>query len=63
MFDSLRDLHQQQRVRRLSTGDTPEKLAEDARRGRRGAPARYRSAGEPALKAALAMWLYRSPLR
>jgi hypothetical protein len=38
-------------------------LAEDARRARRGAPARYRSSAEPALKAAVAMWLYRSPLR
>lgn len=63
MFDSLRDLHERRRVRHLRTGHTPEKLAEDARRERCGAPARYRSSAEPALKAALAMWLYRSPLR
>jgi hypothetical protein len=44
-------------------GNTPEKLAEDARRARRGTPARYRSSAEPALKAAVAIWLYRSPLR
>jgi hypothetical protein len=63
MFESLRDLHEQRYTRRLRTGNTPEKVAEDARRDRRGPPARYRSSAEPALKAALAMWLYRGPLR
>jgi hypothetical protein len=63
VFDALRELHEQRRIRRLRTGNTPEKLAEDARRALRGAPARYRSSAEPALKAAVAMWLYRGPVR
>ena len=53
----------QRRARHPRTGNTPEKLAEDARRARRGTPAQYRSSAEPALKAAVAIWLYRSPLR
>jgi hypothetical protein len=53
----------QRRIRNLRTGNTPEKLAEDARRARRGTQARYRSSAGPALKAAVAMWLYRGPLR
>jgi hypothetical protein len=56
-------VREQRRIRNLRTGDTPEKLAEDARRARRGTPGRYRSSAEPALKAAVAMWLYRGPLR
>jgi hypothetical protein len=44
-------------------GDTPEKLAEDARRVRRGAPCVYRSTAVPALKAAAVMWIFRGPLR
>jgi hypothetical protein len=63
MFDSLREPGERRPARHLRRGDTPEKVAEDARRARRGAPARYRSSAEPALKAAVAMWLYRSPLR
>jgi hypothetical protein len=63
MFDALRDLRMQRRISRLRTGNTPEKLAEDARRARRGTPARYRSSAAPALKAAVAIWLYRGPLR
>jgi hypothetical protein len=51
------------RARHPRTGNTPEKLAEDARRQRRGAPARYRSSAEPALRAAVAMWLFRGPVR
>jgi hypothetical protein len=61
--DSRRDVREQRRIRNLRTGNTPEKLAEDARRARRGTRAPYRSSAEPALKAAVAMWLYRSPLR
>jgi hypothetical protein len=60
---TLRDVRERRRVRRLRTGNTPEKLAEDARRARRGTPARYRSSAVPALKAAVAMWLWRGPLR
>jgi hypothetical protein len=63
MFDSLRDLRTQQRISKPRTGNTPEKLAGDARRARRGTPARYRSSAESALKAAVAIWLYRSPRR
>jgi hypothetical protein len=62
-FGSLRDRRERRRVCSLRTGNTPEKLAEDARRARRKMPARYRSSAEPALKAAVAMWLWRGPLR
>jgi hypothetical protein len=52
------------RLLRIATvGDTPEKLAEDARRARRGAPYVYRSTAVPALKAAAVMWIFRGPLR
>ena len=63
MFDFSRDLRTQQRPSKPRTGNTPEKVAEDARRARRGTPTQYRSSAEPALKAAVAIWLYRSPLR
>ncbi len=59
----LRDVRERRHLRSLRTGNTPEKLAEDARRARRGTPSRYRSSAVPALKAAVAMWLWRGPLR
>jgi hypothetical protein len=62
-FGSLRDWRERRRLFGPRTGKTPEKLAEDARRARRKTPARYRSSAEPALKAAVAMWLWRGPLR
>jgi hypothetical protein len=43
-------------------GDTPEKLAEDARRARRDPPYVYRSTAVPALKAAAVMWIFRGPV-
>jgi hypothetical protein len=60
---NLRDVRERRRVGNPRTGNTPEKLAEDARRARRGTPPRYRSSAVPALKAAVAMWLWRGPLR
>jgi hypothetical protein len=55
-----RDWREGRRLRRANTGDTPEKLAEDARRG---APYVYRSTAVPALKAAAVMWIFRGPVR
>jgi hypothetical protein len=60
---SPREWRERRRLRRARTGNTPEKLAEDARRARRGAPYVYRSTAVPALKAAVAMWIFRGPLR
>lgn len=51
------------RLRRARAGNTPEKLAEDARRARRGAPSVYASSAVPALKAAVVMWIWRGPVR
>jgi hypothetical protein len=53
------------RVRGLTTGNTPEKLARtrDARRARRDTAVRYGSSAGPAPKAAVAMWLWHGPLR
>jgi hypothetical protein len=60
---SPRDWRERRQLRRASTGNTPEKLAEDARRARRGAPYVYRSTAVPALKAAAVMWIFRGPVR
>jgi hypothetical protein len=50
-------------LRSATVGDTPEKLAEDARRARCGEPYAYGSTAVPALKAAAVMWIFRGPLR
>jgi hypothetical protein len=63
VVDSPRDWGARRRLRRARTGNTPEKLAEDARRARRGAPYVYRSSAVPALKAAAVMWIFRGPVR
>jgi hypothetical protein len=56
-------LGERRRIRRARTGNTPEKLAEDARRARRSAPSVDRSTAVPALKAAAVMWIFRGPVR
>ena len=63
MVGSPRDWRKRRRLRRARVGNTPEKLGEDARRTRRGAPYVYRSTAVPALKAAAVMWIFRGPVR
>jgi hypothetical protein len=61
-FRPLAGWRERHRVRRLATGDTPEKLAEDARCARQLATRPIRSSADPALWTAVALWLWRGPL-
>jgi hypothetical protein len=59
----LEDWRERRRLRKLRTGDTPQKLAEDARRARQPPPPLIRSSADPALRTAIVFWLWRGPAR